>query len=98
MVPNVFEPLKFYCTLSHLLLDAAQCAYSLQIEDLTLTQLRIQLNSSYGRKGEEAVTEGWDYMQKIVSFWLRTLKACKCPDHPDNHKRTHSEKCDPFCQ
>lgn len=40
-------------------------AFRYKIEDLTLTQLRIQLNSSYGRKGEEAVTEGWDYMQKI---------------------------------
>ena len=38
-----------------------------QIEDITLTQLRLQLNTSYGRKGEEAVTEAWDYMQTIVS-------------------------------
>ena len=41
-----------------------------QIEDITLTQLRIQLNTSYGRKGEEAVTEAWDYMQTIVSFYI----------------------------
>lgn len=40
-------------------------AFRYKIEDITLTQLRIQLNTSYGRTGEEAVTEAWDYMQTI---------------------------------
>ena len=44
--------------------------FLLQIEDVTLSQLMKQLNLSYGKKGEEPVTEGWDYMQKIVSVFL----------------------------
>ncbi|KAH3872556.1 tetraspanin-9-like [Dreissena polymorpha] len=36
-----------------------------KIEDIALTQLRGQLKTEYGRKGQEKVTEAWDSMQEI---------------------------------
>ena len=55
------------CLTCHGKKHLASSDFFLQIEDITLTQLRIQLNTSYGRKGEETVTEAWDYLQTIVS-------------------------------
>ena len=41
--------------------------YVFQIEDATLNQWRSLLKQSYGRVGDEAITEAWDYMQTVVS-------------------------------
>ncbi|WAR25707.1 TSN11-like protein [Mya arenaria] len=40
-------------------------AFREKIEDMTLDQLRRQLNHSYGRSSDEQVTEAWDSMQKL---------------------------------
>ena len=49
-------------------LDTLCVYYVFQIEDITLDQLRSQLKRSYGRVGEESVTEAWDSMQTLVRF------------------------------
>lgn len=40
-------------------------AYRNKIEDITLQQMKISLNSSYGSVDHKQVTEGWDSLQKL---------------------------------
>ena len=52
----------------------------LQIGDHILNELYVSLNSSYGVQEHKAVTEAWDFMQKLVfnRFFFAALFKCVC--------------------